>query len=437
MPKKPKENLAIREAELKKIEDLNRREKKALEEKAELVRQKRELDAAEDEPETTPHEGAPLFGYADAGFMDVIQKLSEEGMVHVYRMTNGALKKVSAFPVTDLEALEQQMEKIAHDYGGGSFTLRILSPGGQIAKTKILSFDELAYSKAADPSAQASHVQDRMIQLMVESNRQTTELFKTFLLAQAQNKPASPFGNMTVADIIALLKGNSGPVDFKSMSDLFTRALTMGREIAEGKPPTEPGGEDNMLKDLVSPFLAVLQNITTKRPAQALPAPVVPARTAVPPAVQPPAPTAASSPAASAEIVSPDIKEEIPVDSWTKSVKSSLAYKLYVPSVLKAAREKAEPAGVAEDILNTVPETHHGLLLKLMESPDVVDYLSAFEPEAKDHAEWIKAVAAEIVSQFEDGGEGGEEDMPEAPSPSGNGHSEKLPPDVSRVPAGA
>ncbi len=442
MAKKPKENLAIREAELKKTEEMNRREKKALEDKAELVRQRRELEAAENEPEGDTTEGAPLFGYGDQGFMDVLSSLSDQGSVHVYRTTNQGLKKVAQFPVVDMPSLEQQMEKIAFEYGGGSFTLRVLQPNGQIAKTKTLSFDEKAYTKPADPAHQEGVMQDRLFQMMVESRRESTELMKTFLMAQAQNKPASPFGNMTVADIMALFKGNSSPVDMTSVFNVVTRALTMGKELAEGKSPTESGtgGEENVLKDLVAPFLGLLQNITAKVPAAQRPAPLpAPVRASMPAAARPANPPAV--PEVVGEEAAKAAKEEvIVVDPSIQSIKSSFAYKIYVPSLLKAAKDAADPAEVAEDILNTVPETHHGILLKLMGNPDVVEYLAAFEPEARTHAEWVKKVAAEVLAQYadeeDDGGDHGD-DNPEPIRPSGNGHSEKVPPNLQPVPAGA
>jgi hypothetical protein len=411
MPKREKTNLALKEAEISKIEELNRREKKALTEQAELLRQRKELEEAEREPEN-PDPARP-FSFADEQFLKVAESLTGGGALHISRVNGSGVAKVATFPIVDAQTMEQQVDSLARKYGGGTFLIELRNADGTYAKQKQVTFDEKAYALPADPSSQANLANDRMLQMMIESRREMTDLLKTLLVSQVQNKPASPFGNMTIADIISLVKTGSGPaMDPKSVMDMATRFMTWGKELAEGKTPGDPGdGEPNILKDLVAPFLQVMQTATAKRPAApvALP-PRIPVPGATPKPLTDPAVPATPAPAV-----------EAPVDPSIQKIKSSFFYKMYVPSLLKAAAEKVDPADVADDILATVPETYHGMVLKLAESPDVVEYLAAFEPAARENAEWVRAVAGSVVDALTSEEEPEVPEAPEATPTNGHG----------------
>lgn len=399
-------NLELKEAEIKKQEELNRREQRALDEKAELIRRKRALDEAEGGEELAEEPMNP-FANLDPGFVEALDSLSSEGRMMIYKEDRTGLSKVAEYPVLDAESMERQLENVAHEHGGGSFMVRLLGPNGKIARQKSFKFDPKAYAKEEKPSDGGGNMQ-AMMNFLIESRKESADLLRTFILAQSR-QPVAPGLDLEKLLSLGLLKDKS-PADMKGMMELFTTALTWGRELAEGKNPGENGGGESVLKDLVQPFLSVLGQIQAKNP---------PSRPALPTR-----PMATPKPLPDGETSPEQLSEAPAVDPSILKVKSNFFYKMYVPTIIKAAVDKAAPSEVAADILDTVPETHHGMVRKFAAMPDVVDFVSAFEPVAREHAEWVKAVAAEILAAFEE--DGGEE-SPDGLSP--NGHEVAPPPD--------
>jgi hypothetical protein len=409
---KPVINLTEKEAEVSKIEELNRRERKALDDRAEILRTKRDIVDMEE-----TDDGDDLFENAaiqlDPDFSSVLQSLASQGSVHIFKETDQGHLKVGSFPIIDAESLNIQMDKIARRHKGGDFLVRLLNSKGQYAKNHRFSFDPAAYG-AQDENAKPQNnggETDRIIALINESRRETMDLFKTLIPALVQ-KEKSPFSSLQ--DIMALVQTlgkNSGPIDLKNTADFFLQAMSMGREIAEGKTPGEPQGDGGgILKDLVAPFLSIMSNMSQK-PAAQLPANLKkqPVAAATPKPIQ-------------------ELKEDAMTDPAVLSAKNSISYKFYVPQLLKMAREKANPEDVAADVLNTIPEQYHGMLLKLAASEDVINYLAAFEPAVLDNVEWVKAVVAEILNSFQDGEEGEEADITDDAviEPSINGHQDAV-----------
>ena len=377
-------NLELKEAEINKTEELNRREKRALDEKAELLRRRKALEEAEMGAEAEPDEPNP-FADLDPGFVEALDSLSSEGRMMVYREDRTGLSKVAEYPVLDAETMERQLENVAHEHGGGSFMVRLIGPNGKIARQKSFRFDPKAYAKNEEKSSDGGNMQ-AMMNFLIESRKESADLLRTFIMAQAK-QPASTGLDLEKAITLGLFKEKS-PADMRGMMELFTTALTWGKELAAGKAPGEDGG-DNVLKDLVQPFLAVLSQIQAKRPA----VPQVPLR-----------PGASMKPLSDGQPVpeNPPLEAPVSVDPSVAAIKKNFFYKMYVPTIVKAALEKVSPADVASDILDTVPETHHGMIRKFAAMPDVVELLANFEPVARDHAEWVKAVAAEILASFDD-----------------------------------
>lgn len=431
MPKKEKPNLALQEAEIKKEEELNRRKAKMLAERAELLRQEKELDAAERGDEETPDPARP-FSFADEQFLKVADSLTGGGSIHISRVTGSGVAKVATFPIVDAQTMEQQVEAIARKFGGGTFLVELRNSDGTYAKQKQVTFDEKAYALPADPGAQVNAAQSQLMTMMMEARRESNELLKTLLTALVANKPApSAFSSVQdIAAIAGLFKGQGAGLDQKSMLDMITKAMTWGRELAEGKTPGEGETEPNVLKDMVQPFLSILSEVVKKAPAK-LPAPPLNRPGTMPrPLTEAPAPAPAvpAAPGAEAAPAAP-IYPEVSVDPSIQAVRSNFFYKMYVPTLLKAAVEKQDVEDVALDILSTVPTTHHGMLLKLAQSPDVVEYLSKFEPEAANHAEWIKGVVSIIVEELTADEEEPGEKIAAPASAAGNGHG-PVPPEA-------
>ena len=67
---------------------------------------------------------------------------------------------------------------------------------------------------------------------------------------------------------------------------------------------------------------------------------------------------------------------------------------------MKAARNKEDVGAWAEKILNTVPEQYDGILQDMIASPEFVEYLATFEPEALQHKEWLEGVQKALQESF-------------------------------------
>lgn len=87
-------------------------------------------------------------------------------------------------------------------------------------------------------------------------------------------------------------------------------------------------------------------------------------------------------------------------------IKNSIAYKMYVPQILTAAKSLASVDEWAERIMGTVPEAYDGVLVDIVSRPDVVEYLATFEPEVKNSVEWFTKLTEKIKEAFVDGEEG-------------------------------
>lgn len=393
-------NLELKEAEIKKIEELNRREQRALDERAELIRRRRSLDDAEGGVEEPGIEESP-FANLDPGFVEALDSLSSEGRMMIYKEDRTGLSKVAEYPVLDSDTMERQLENVAHEHGGGNFMVRLIGPNGKIARQKSFRFDPKAYAKEDKPADGMGNM-SAMMNFLIESRKESADLLRTFILAQSRQAPAQGL-DLEKAISLGLFKDKS-PADMKGMMELFTTALTWGKELAAGRNPGEEGEDGGLMKNLVQPFLAVLSQIQAKSPAR----PALPKPGATMKPLDGGQPVPASQPV-----------QEAVVDPSIIAVKNNFFYKMYVPTILKAMVDKTDVDDVADDILRTVPSTHHGMIEKYASMPDVVDFLAAFEPSVKDHAEWIKAVAASIVDALAED-EAGEE-SPDGLSP--NGHS--------------
>lgn len=409
MPKKPKENLAIKEAEIRKLEDLNRREQKALEQKAELIRQRRELERAEE----TDVDGEGLQGTAlllSDKFAEVLDQVQEDGRFIVARIENGREMQVGAYSVSDWPA---RMEEIAHEAGGGTFKIQFRTSAGKFVKQITQTFDPTFYRKKNLPQPVQGtelvtllpQLQQQNMAVLQEMRREMTEMMK--LLITTRSNPESTSFMKSAQDIVAIAQLFKGQGSDKSSLEMFQMGLNLARELAEGKEPSSTWAQ--LFESVGKPMAEALAKVA----AVQAPAPVRPAA-----APKKPAEPTAAAPAPAAALDAP--KE----DSTVSQVKTSLFYKLYVPQILAAARKKEDAAAWAEKIVNTVPEPYHGILVDIAEKPDLVPFLAAFEPEAEQHAEWVKSLADNVLALFE------EEPLPAAHSENGHHPEETVGLDV-------
>ena len=378
LSKKAKQNLSLKEAELAKVKELNDLEEKELKRRAEILRQKQELDEAENGVEETPAEddadampaGSPgIFGFEDPKLEEVLSSLNQDGgSFFVYQIKdNGQEPQIGRYPLSDWP---DRLENIARKKGGGSFRVRFMTSRGKQATVRVFSFDEDTYRETFSPVSEDKSMaplvamQKMQMEAMEQSRRDMIDLMKVVAGHPADNG----LKLNDLATLLPLMKGGA--------TGDPTAALMKGLELGlslQGKT-----GEEGGIGELVTPLMALLSKVPTPKPtpAASMPKPLTD---------NPPAPT-------------PELIGARPMGG----IKESFFYRLYVPKILAAARAKEDAGLWAEKILNTIPESYDGILQDLIASPEFVEYLATFEPEALEHREWLEQVKKALQESFSD-----------------------------------
>lgn len=386
MPKAAKTNFAMEEAELKKLEEFNKRKSKALDEQAELLRKEQEIERARGGSEDLDGEKR-VSGLITEQFADIIQGLEEDGKFWVFRIDErGRSSQCGAWPVADWPS---RMEEIAHDAGGGTFKIQFKTAAGLFVKQTTMTFDPKFYGKKAEAAAGPG---DGIMHVLAEMNRSTSqvleagrrdmmEMMKTIVTVMAGQKSSGP-NYQEIAALGQIFKGDSPAA---GGSELLLKGIEMGMKMGEGKEP--PSTMDRVIENLAGPAMALLSRVQPRTPAPT--APALPANLPRPIA-EPAAPPAPPLPAAPVE-AAPDEKA---------LVRENPFYKTYVPKILEAARTGQDVKEWAEYICDMIPALYHPQLLEILQKPDLVEYLGSFEPEARDRAVWITSCRDAVLGLF-------------------------------------
>lgn len=380
---KAKVNKTMEEAELKSLEDFNRRKKKALEEQADLLRQEKDLERAKTEIDDADPDAEMRATVAISDQLaDVLSGLQEDGKFWVFRIDEqGRSYQVGAYPVADWPV---RMEEIAHQAGGGTFKIQFKTSDGKFVKQTTQTFDPKFYGKKESDGARAD---GGIMQAVVEMQRQNTatmEASRRDMLAMMQTMITAMSGKQNsflssaqdIAVIGELFKGNKSE---GGAIEALKTGIELGMRMGEGKEP--PSTLDKVLESIAAPAAGLLERLSAPRPA-APAAPVRPA--ALPrPVTEPPATAAPPVPA-------------VPVDP----VKEHPFYRTYVPKILDAAKKGEDPKEWAEYICDMVPAMYHPKLLEIVQKPDLVEFLGSYEIEARDQAVWIVKTRDEILALF-------------------------------------
>jgi len=117
---------------------------------------------------------------------------------------------------------------------------------------------------------------------------------------------------------------------------------------------------------------------------------------------------APSSPAAAGSPLSPQITVAAPGagsnggKSRFDTIKEHPMYGMVAPMLLKMAKKNQAPADAAAEIDGMVPAAFEDVLRSVLEHPDIVTYLSTFEPELANHGPWVLKVRNELLEFFKD-----------------------------------
>lgn len=399
MPKKAKVNTVLEEAEMSKAEETNRRKKKVLADRAELLRQERELAEAESEevPEEVSDDLLQVPVLSDQ-LASIIEGLDDDGKFWVYRMDEkGRSAQVGTYPLADWP---DRLEELARELGGGTFRISFRNAKGHPIKQVTQTFDTKAYARKTEGQESSGVVSLMLAQAQearreaAEARRENSDLMKTILAALMAPKQENGLfkSAQDVAAIGAMFKSN----DKSDPMEMFKLGMDMALRMSEGKEPSST--LDRVLETVAGPAAALMARmVPANRPA---PPPRAPALGTVPqPILSAPEPV---KPAA----------EVPPADP----VKEHPFYKKYVPKILAAAKAGDDPKEWAEYISDLIPAIYHPQLVALMEKPDLVEFLGSYELEARDYAVWIVNVRDAIMGMFPP-----EEGAEKVPIPGGPG----------------
>ena len=389
MPKgKRKVSLMLEEAELKKVEDLNRRKKKALEDQAELLRQEREIQDATNVDIDGPGDEGRGTEIVSEQFADVISSLEEDGKFWVYRIDEkGRSSQCGTWPVADWPA---RMEEIAHEAGGGTFKVQFKRANGQQVRQTTVTFDPKFYGKKEEgKSADAglfnvlAEMQKNTAAVLESGRRDMMDMMKTIVTVMG-NKSGPNYSEIAALGEIFADKG-----DKSSSSDVLLKGIELGMKMADGREP--PSGLDRLIETMGAPAAQILSRLVAAPQVVKRPAPVAS-----------PKPLAEIAPPVAAVPAPPPEGDNVPTED---PIRSNPFYIAFVPKVMAAMKAGDDPKEWAEGICDMIPALYHPELLKIVEKPDLVEFLGSYEPEARNHAVWITKVRDEILALFppEDG----------------------------------
>lgn len=379
MGRKGKPNLAMEEAEVTKIEELNKRRKKALEDQAELVRQEQDLEAARHGEEDPAPEVMPI----SENLASIIDGLDDDGKFWVYRLNDrGQSAMVGNYPLSEWP---DRLEEIARKAGGGTFRISFRNARGHPIKQVTQTYDEKFYAekeKERDPAgglmAVLAEMQKNTAAVLESGRRDMMDMMKTLVTVMGGKQSGPDYKDIAMlGEIFAKGKGGGDAVD------VLKTGIELGMKMAEGKEPSST--LDRVLETIAAPAAGLLSKLAENPPVLGRPK-ASPARPAAAPKPlpEPPAPPA-------------PVMVEAPVDP----IKVHPFYTTYVPKVLEAAKKKEDPAEWAEYVLDMIPALYHPKLLELIQKPDLVEYLGSYEPDARNCAVWIVTVRDAILKQFD------------------------------------
>lgn len=340
-------------------------------------------------------------GAPDPEEMDALGKLQElsggnsMARFEVRRVSGGN----SGYAGT-LGAEELTMERLAEDFGPGTYTIRVRLPGGKFAGSDRVQIAELPKHRqtaapvapaVVSPAAPASNGVGEIIAAMQRStDSQITMLsgmVKSLIERPLPTPPAPPPPPDTIA-ILTLASKMFGDRKDSGGFDQFMKGVEFGKEMT-GSGETDFG--DLFVKGIDGLKELAGGGQTQQRPAarRALPAPgTVPAREA---------------PAAAPQRTGQQMNT-IKLLQWLNKQVQHL--------LVQAARQK-DPELYAEVFLDNLPEgLNEPMILAQLNSPTAIDRLAQLNAGVLQYREWFEEFRVAAVKMLEGGddSEDGEDD---------------------------
>lgn len=358
----------------------------------------------------------------------VLESVKDQGKFEVFRQSAGGQRaKVGVYPINEYP---DKMEAIAAQYKGGTFTIIFKDAHGRIRGQDTQTFDAQAYSTASaapeprpDPAAsmmerliERMDARDREFQaemrvLREQSHAQTLEMMKLMAARPAEGggttmaeairlvreltpPPSDPLASLKgTVEMIAMLKDGAGPSEPQSP---WVIALEKGLEVLQpllsvlATKVAQPGPASAGRRAISGPVAAKTPGATTSLPAVGG-GDASQARTPVPspssaPTALPPSPAPNAAPIEG--VVLPN-----PPDPQMQE---------YAVKLHQAAIAQVRPSIVATLIVDSVTEDMVDQFEAMLEDPNLVPLLIAYEPKLAAHKVWLDNVMKEVEEKFDE-----------------------------------
>lgn len=285
---------------------------------------------------------------------------------------------------------EMTMERIAEEWGAGSYTVRVRLPGGKFAGSTGVQIAPLPKSKQPPPVASQHAAPSNGMGEMIAAMQRNTDsqismlstLVKSLIERPLPTPPTPPPPPDTLA-ILATAKQLFAKNDSSGDLTMFMKGLEFGKELGGD------GGTD--FGTLLSKGIDGLKDLSAMNPAPQ-PQPQRRAR----PALAPPGTVPAREPAAeAAPIVQAGAPPMLQLLQWLKQQTVMLCHQ---------ASKGKDPGLYAELFLDNLPDglTPETILAQL-EAPDAIQKLAKLNANVLNFPEWFEQFRQECIAELTGG----------------------------------
>lgn len=305
---------------------------------------------------------------------------------------------------------ELTLERLAEEFGPGTYTVRVRLPTGKYAGSDRVQIAELPKHKQPPPQPVVSQqpAADNGVPAMIAAMQRSTDaqvnmlsgLVKSLIERPLPQPPAPPPPPDTISILTLASKLFGDRKESGSAFDQFLKGVEFGKELG--------GGGETDLGDVLLKGIDGLKDLSAATSPQARPA----ARRLPPPGTVPAIEGPARAPAAAPTQAQPagGKMNTLQLIQWLgKQVQHLL---------VQASRGKS-PELYAEVFLDNLPPgLEDATILEHLKAPDAMEKLAKLDRRVLQFRPWFEAWGAEVVSMIEAGpddeDEDAEDDAPDA-----------------------
>lgn len=307
---------------------------------------------------------------------------------------------------------DYQREELARQYGGGEYRCRVRRGDGQFGATWYFAVDlsrkpevtdesrgtatgldavrlvETVAEKFASRTPPANDLtpmftlmsdkSDKMMQMMIMSQQESTKMMIAMMQAMVQNRPSPNDG---LAGMSQMILKHSLEQQGTRMDDMIGTIIKL-KELANGEDRDEPedkGG--SFVQDIMSAIPAVLRSFSGAQQAQQAPAPQLPVEMVAPSVIAPTAPTR---------------MPVLPVGLDPQ------AFAMVIMNLLQFASVKSEPIDVHNSYQPMLTDEMYAQIGEFLETNELwFEDICTICPDATPYKVWFSALR-DIILEEED-----------------------------------